>query len=74
MPGKRVKDEQQNLIGEELKKRYNAGASIRVLVEESGRSYGYVHTRLAAAGVVFRSRGGNTAASRRRPESGPTPL
>ncbi|MEV7465311.1 helix-turn-helix domain-containing protein [Streptomyces kronopolitis] len=41
-----------------LKKKYEAGASIRALAEETGRSYGGVHRLLADAGVTFRSRGG----------------
>lgn len=41
-----------------LKARYEAGASIRALAEDTGRSYGGVHRLLAGAGVAFRSRSG----------------
>ncbi|MFF9864155.1 helix-turn-helix domain-containing protein [Streptomyces sp. NPDC013953] len=43
-----------------LKKKYDAGASIRALAEETGRSYGAVHRLLGEAGVAFRARGGAT--------------
>ncbi|MEC3995062.1 helix-turn-helix domain-containing protein [Actinacidiphila sp. DG2A-62] len=39
-----------------LRKKYDAGASIRDLVEEDGRAYGTVHQLLAEAGTVFRSK------------------
>ncbi|MDX2709593.1 helix-turn-helix domain-containing protein [Streptomyces sp. PA03-6a] len=42
----------------ELKAKYEAGASIRDLVQETNRSYGYVHRLLDSAGVTFRPRGG----------------
>ncbi|MEV7116741.1 helix-turn-helix domain-containing protein [Streptomyces anulatus] len=45
--------------------------SIRGLMEESGRSYGYIHRRLDAAGVTFRPRGGDMRPSRRSANSGP---
>jgi predicted transcriptional regulator len=38
--------------------RYNAGASIRQLATDTGRSYGFVHRVLAESGVKFRKRGG----------------
>jgi predicted transcriptional regulator len=43
-----------------LKKKYDAGASIRALAEETGRSYGAVHRLLGEAGAAFRARGGAT--------------
>ncbi|MFL0026045.1 helix-turn-helix domain-containing protein [Streptomyces sp. NBUL23] len=61
----------QLLIDAELRKRYDSGASIRVLTEESGRSYGYVHRRLVVTGVTFRQRGGNRPPSRRSADGGP---
>ena len=75
-PRKRLGPEQQGHVTTELRKGYDAGASIHVLAEESGRSYGYVHRHLADSGVVFRSRGGRggTTRSSRRPRgSGPLP-
>lgn len=44
----------------ELKAKYETGASIRALAEETGRSYSSVHRLLADVGVTFRSRGGAT--------------
>ncbi len=52
-------------LAADLKKKYDAGASIRALAEETGRSYGGVHRLLEDAGATFRSRGG----APRRPES-----
>ncbi|MFI1226078.1 MULTISPECIES: helix-turn-helix domain-containing protein [unclassified Streptomyces] len=61
----------QLLIDAELRKRYDGGATIRGLMEESGRSYGYIHRRLDATGVTFRPRGGAMRPSRRSADSGP---
>ncbi|CAM5709506.1 hypothetical protein SFUMM280S_08101 [Streptomyces fumanus] len=47
-----------------LKKKYDAGASIRALAEETGRSYGFVHRMLSESGVTLRGRGGATRARR----------
>lgn len=41
-----------------LVERYTAGVSIRELAEATGRSYGFVHAALLAAGVTMRPRGG----------------
>ncbi|NLV79980.1 MAG: helix-turn-helix domain-containing protein [Rhodococcus sp.] len=43
---------------EELKRRYEAGASIRTLAQEMGRSYGFVHNVLVESQVRLRGRGG----------------
>lgn len=45
-------------LAADLKKKYDSGASIRALAEETGRSYGGVHRLLQDAGATFRSRGG----------------
>ncbi|MEV7004630.1 helix-turn-helix domain-containing protein [Streptomyces sp. NPDC093982] len=47
-------------VAAELKKRYEKGDSVRSIAEATNRSYGGVHRLLADAGVVFRSRGGET--------------
>ncbi|MFD3714915.1 helix-turn-helix domain-containing protein [Streptomyces sp. NPDC058677] len=70
-PRRRLQPEQQDRVTSELRKKYDAGASIRALSEESGRSYGYVHQRLYESGVTFRPRGGNRHTSRRPRGSGP---
>ncbi|WP_306192222.1 MULTISPECIES: helix-turn-helix domain-containing protein [unclassified Streptomyces] len=45
-------------LAQDLKKKYDSGASIRALAEETGRSYGGVHRLLEDAKTTFRSRGG----------------
>ena len=42
----------------ELRSAYESGASIRMLVATSGKSYGSVHSMLLKSGVVLRGRGG----------------
>ena len=51
--------ERENLTGQ-LKRKYETGASIRALAEESGRSYGFVHRILSESGATLRGRGGAT--------------
>jgi hypothetical protein len=53
-----------------LRGRYEAGATIRALVTETGRSYGWVHSHLRAAGTPLRGRGGYHP--RRTPTRHPT--
>ncbi|MFE6273935.1 helix-turn-helix domain-containing protein [Streptomyces goshikiensis] len=45
-------------LAADLKEKYDAGASIRALAEETGRSYAGVHGLLVEAKTTFRSRGG----------------
>ncbi|MGK2309207.1 helix-turn-helix domain-containing protein [Cutibacterium sp. V947] len=59
----RLVGEARQAMAEELAGRYNAGASIRSLARESGRSYGLVQKLLREAGVKFRPRGGADPAS-----------
>ncbi|MFJ5045573.1 helix-turn-helix domain-containing protein [Streptomyces anulatus] len=68
---RKVSPEVQLLIEAEFRKRYDNGATIRGLMEESGRSFGYVRRRLVATGVTFRPRGGNMRPSPRSAGSGP---
>ncbi|GGT05059.1 hypothetical protein GCM10010206_79210 [Streptomyces cinerochromogenes] len=68
-PGERVGGEDRAALGKELRKRYEAGASIRDLIRETGRSYGFLHRLLDEAGVTFRGRGG--ARPSRRPGTYP---
>ncbi|MDX2709719.1 helix-turn-helix domain-containing protein [Streptomyces sp. PA03-6a] len=44
-------------VGEEMKRKYEAGASIRALADEAGRSYGGVYRLLQDAGAAFRRPG-----------------
>ncbi|QFG13229.1 helix-turn-helix DNA binding domain protein [Streptomyces phage Gilgamesh] len=72
-PHKRVRGERRQQMAKRLKIKYDAGASIRALAGETGRSYGHIHRLLHEAGADFRGRGGsrnrtNTGANYRRPE------
>ncbi|MFD6213519.1 helix-turn-helix domain-containing protein, partial [Nocardia salmonicida] len=42
----------------QLKKQYEAGASIRSLARSTGRSYGFIHNVLVESHVELRGRGG----------------
>jgi predicted transcriptional regulator len=64
--GARVTGEERDRVAADLAKKYERGASIRSLAEQTGRSYGFVHRILTEAGVSLRGRGG---ATRRRPKS-----
>lgn len=58
-PLKRVLGERRAKLAAEMADAYNKGASIRRIVQESGRSYGFVHRVLSERGdVTFRTRGG----------------
>ena len=52
--------ENRSELASALAEKYQAGASVRSLAEEIGRSYGFVHRVLQEAGVTMRRRGGNT--------------
>lgn len=58
--GTRVTGEDRSSMAAELKSKYEAGESIRVLAESSGRSYGFVHRILSESGATLRGRGGAT--------------
>ncbi|MBW1597574.1 hypothetical protein HPT28_11080 [Streptomyces sp. JJ38] len=58
--GSRVTGAAREQLAADLKKKYDSGASIRALAEETGRSYGFVHRMLSEAGVTLRGRGGAT--------------
>ena len=47
-------------LAAELRRRYDAGESIRSLCAATGRSYGYVRRRLKESGAELRGRGGDT--------------
>jgi len=47
-------------LAQELKRKYEKGASIRALAEATGRSYGFVYRVLSESGVTLRGRGGAT--------------
>lgn len=63
--GKRITGNTREVMAQDLKKKYEKGASIRGLAEATGRSYGFVHRILSESGVHLRARGGNTRATKR---------
>ena len=58
--GTRVTGADRTKLAADLKKRYNAGESIRSLAASTGRSYGFIHRILTETGVSLRGRGGAT--------------
>jgi Helix-turn-helix domain len=58
--GTRVTGADRSKLATDLKKRYDAGESIRTLANATGRSYGFVHRILTETGVSLRGRGGAT--------------
>ena len=58
--GTRVTGEGRSKLATDLKKRYDAGESIRSLASSTGRSYGFIHRILTETGVALRGRGGAT--------------
>ncbi len=58
--GTRVTGADRTKLASDLKKRYDAGESIRSLATATGRSYGFVHRILSETGVTLRGRGGAT--------------
>jgi hypothetical protein len=58
--GTRVTGADRAKLASDLKKRYDAGESIRSLAASTGRSYGFVHRILTENGVALRGRGGAT--------------
>ena len=58
--GSRVTGAERDKLATDLRKKYDAGQSIRTLAETSGRSYGFVHRMLSESGATLRGRGGAT--------------
>jgi hypothetical protein len=58
--GSRVTGSARDQLTDDLKKKYDGGASIRSLAESTGRSYGFVHRILSESGTTLRGRGGAT--------------
>jgi hypothetical protein len=54
----RIVGADRSKLAERLKREYEKGASIRDLIKETGRSYGFVHRLLVEEGVDLRARGG----------------
>jgi hypothetical protein len=60
--GRRITGAHRVALAAQLRDKYEQGASIRGLVEQTGRSYGLVHQLLTEAGAPLRGRGGNNRA------------
>ena len=58
--GSRITGAQRSTLASQYAKRYAAGESIRKIVADSGRSYGFVHGVLKESGATLRGRGGAT--------------
>lgn len=56
--GRRLRNELAECVRNDISVWYLDGASIRDIVEHTGRSYGFVHRQLEASGVARRPRGG----------------
>ncbi|GAA5053370.1 helix-turn-helix domain-containing protein [Nocardia callitridis] len=56
--GTRVTGKSRDRLQNQLKKQYEAGASIRSLARSTGRSYGFIHNVLVESSVQLRGRGG----------------
>ncbi|KAF0847356.1 helix-turn-helix domain-containing protein [Nocardia caishijiensis] len=65
--GTRVTGKSRDRLQTQLKKQYEAGASIRSLARATGRSYGFIHNVLVESHVELRGRGG--ANRRKAPEA-----
>ena len=66
----RVTGEAREQLARDVVARYEAGASIREIAEDVGRSYGFVHAMLTESGVQLRGRGGATRLRTRRLAAG----
>jgi hypothetical protein len=62
--GSRVTGAEREKLANELRKKYDAGQSIRQIAESSRRSYGFVHRILSESGTTLRGRGGATRSRR----------
>ncbi len=58
--GSRVTGGDRDKLAADLKRKYEAGSSIRILAAASNRSYGFVHRILSESGATLRGRGGAT--------------
>ncbi len=56
--GTRVTGTDRSKLASDLRKRYDAGESIRSLASSTGRSYGFIHRILTETGAALRARGG----------------
>lgn len=64
--GSRITGVERDRLATDLKRKYDAGQSIRALSASTGRSYGFVHRMLSENGATLRGRGGATRGKKRR--------
>jgi hypothetical protein len=62
--GSRVTGGERDRLAADLRRKYDAGESIRSLASSTGRSYGFVHRILSESGTSLRGRGGATRGKR----------
>jgi hypothetical protein len=58
--GSRVTGGERDRLAADLRRKYDAGESIRTLAASTGRSYGFIHRILSESGTSLRGRGGAT--------------
>jgi len=63
--GSRITGADRDKLAGDLRKKYESGQSIRLLAQEAGRSYGFVHRILSESGASLRGRGGATRGPRK---------
>jgi hypothetical protein len=63
--GARITGTTRSSLASDVRRRYEAGESIRSLAEQTGRSYGFIHRLLVDEQVPLRSRGGATRSARK---------
>jgi hypothetical protein len=68
--GTRAPGVDRRKLAADLKRRYDAGESVRSLAVSTGRSYGFIHRLLTEAGVRFRGRSGTAGGNRRALDAG----
>lgn len=68
--GTRAPGVDRRRLAADLKRRYDAGESIRSLAVSTGRSYGFIHRLLTEAGARFRGRSGTVGGNRRALDAG----
>lgn len=57
--GRRITGAERQTLTDEVRSKYEQGASIRELAEQTGRSYGFIHRLLSESGTALRGRGGS---------------
>lgn len=63
--GARITGTSRDKLAADLRKKYDAGQSIRALAGQTGRSYGFIHRILSESGATLRGRGGATRRKKR---------